>query len=430
MKTLVEENRDRPYVALELAIGGGGLADPPGKEGLAYLTARMLLRGTARHSHAEFNEAVEHLGSFVDVGASKEWLSVRADALERKLPALFALLGDMFCTPAFPAAELEQLKRETLAQLQSLRDSDDALARLFFYQALYSGTPYGKPLYGYLATVPGIALADVKRYYAEHLRRDNLIAGAAGALSQAELQARLGEVLAALPAGAPPPTVHHASPKRPGRHLVLIDKPERTQVQLLIGQETVPAAHPDYFDLLVGCTAFGGTFSSPLSQQIREKRGWSYSAYSVLGVDRRTGTFVSRIQPRNEDAGQATALVLTLLEELVDQGLSGEAVDFAKSYLVRSFPFRVETPAKRLQQQLAALLLDRPADFTAQWTTRVSAVTPETVNAALRRHVRPADQWVVAVCSAPQVGDALARLPGVSDTKIHPYDADWSAEAP
>lgn len=430
MRRLLVENHDHPYFTFNVGVRSGSLADPPGKEGLGYLAANMLLRGTARRSQAQIVEDVDVLGSMLDVSVGKEATIVRSDALKRNLDGLVDVLSDVLGHASFPEAELDKLRRQTQAEIKDLRNHDEYLARHFFHQALYDGHPYGRPGKGTVATLEQVTRADVAAFVAEHFRRENLFVAASGALTGAELDELIGRTLNGVADGAPAEAAFPTAPCPQGRSVLLVDKPDRTQTQVILGHQSIDANDPDYVPLLVANTVFGGTFTARLSHEIREKRGWSYGAYSYFSPSRRSGTYSLRFYPNNENTPAAIDLALTLFERLAADGITEEELAFGTSYLINQFPFKIDTTPKRLEQLLSGELLGWPEDFLDRYVDDVRAVTLDGVNAALRRHMHPADLLITVVGTASLVADGLQALPGVRALRVHPYDQDWPQGPP
>lgn len=418
------ENHDYPYVVMQLYFGGGSALDPPGKEGLAYLTGQMLLRGTKRLPQRQFTEAVDLLGSSLEVSVGREWVLVEGDALSRHLDAWLALTGEALAEPRFAEDELARLRRQTIAEIEELRDSDEDLAQYFFYQVLYQPDPSARPIKGTASSLANITVDDVRDAYRRTFCRENLMTGFAGDVQLADLAGALDRSLP-LPAGEAQPRVGYIGAD-PGKvRVTLIDKPERTQSQIYIGHQGISASHPDYYPLLVANTVYGGTFTARLSAEIREKRGWSYGAYSYMPVRRTSGAFLYRFYPAAKDTIAALGLGLQMQRTLCEDGVSQDEVEFARSYLVSHFPFRLQTPKRRLDETMHNRLLDLPEDTTERYTQRVGAVTREAANAAVRRQLKYTDLDVVMVCTAEPMREAIEAMEEVDDVSVFAYDSDW-----
>ena len=401
-----------------LSFPVGALLDPPGKEGLCYLTGQMLMRGAGAYDQAAYADALDVLGSTLSVGVGRERTTLSGDALTRHLDDFEALLALALSAPRFDADELEKLKRQAIAELAQVVDNDAALGQRFFLKRLFAGHPYGRPVKGTELTIAAITAEDVRAFFAEHFVRGGIIAGASGDVTDARAEAFLDRTAGALPDRTPPPAVIPPCPTPRGHAVVLVDKPERSQTQVFIGHTTLDGNHPDYLPLLVAQTIFGGTFTARLSHEIREKRGWSYGAYSYLSADRQLGSFTMRFYPNLADTMPAVAMANTMFEALVADGVSADEVAFACDYLKNSHAFSIDTAERRLGELLSARLQGRPEDWVDRFVDRVAAITPEAVNAALRRHLTPDALVTAIVATASDLEPALRAWPNATGLEL------------
>lgn len=415
-----------PYVAVNVTFRRGASQDPPGQEGLAYLTAEMLLRGTQRRSRAEFLGAVHQLGTSINVSAGEESIRLSADCAAEHLPALLELMAEAILEPAFSESELSHLQRRTIATLAEMRDDDSAAASLFFTAALFQGHPYAGGIYGYAHTLLAVERDDLAAFHAAHYCVDTLVVAMAGAVDKDEAQRFAEGLEAKLPAGKPGrTTLSHENPR--SCKVVHVTHPERSQAQVLIGQAALPGRDSRLLPGLVAVTGFGGTFTSRLVREIREKRGWSYGVGASLQAGLHTGFFQMRFAPRNEDLRPALELSMQLLEELVSVGPSEDEIKFAARYLVQRFPFHLETILRRLNVLLNVTLTGKPTDYIETFCERVEDVDASSAVAALQSFLFPARQTIVVVADA-SVGESLAEFAGKQSVLTVP--STWDKPLP
>ena len=209
----------------------------------------------------------------------------------------------------------------------------------------------------------------------------------------------------------------------PGRRLVIVDKPDRTQTQILIGCLGSNARDDDHVALLVANTIFGGTFTARMTQEVRSKRGWSYGAYSNLPIDRQRQSFSMWTFPKADDAGACLKLELDMLSELREKGVTKQELSWAKRYLVRSHCFAIDTAAKRVGLALDQALYDLPEDYYTRYLERVQAVTLDQANAAVQNRLSVEDVLVTVVGTNSVIGDAVREaVVGLTSTEVVPVD--------
>ncbi len=421
----LEESHKIPLVSIVIALRTGNAHDPVGKDGLSRITARMLRRGAEGLDARTIEDAIDRLGGemAVDTGASS--VAIHAQVIRRSADAFMELLGRLLGTPTFPEDELERLKRETLAEIDETKDHDRSLAQQAFRRAMFGGHAYGRDGAGTVTTVRSITVGDAKAHFAKHFTKGNVVVGFAGDVTP-EDAARFARMLTArLPEGAavaddvgPPVT-------KGGRRLILVDKPERTQTQILIGMLGTWPHDPDHVALSVATSIFGGTFTSRLMREVRSKRGWSYGASARASIDRQRQSFSMWTFPAAEDAAPCIALELELLEAWVKDGITQEELDFIKGYLTRSHAFEIDTAPKRLHQSVDVELLRLPADYYTGYLDHVKAVSVDSANKAVRDRLRTIDLLVVVVGTADDILEPVtAAIPGLTSHAIVPFDAE------
>jgi zinc protease len=232
-------------------------------------------------------------------------------------------------------------------------------------------------------------------------------------------------LLAGLPEGERIPDPVPEPKRRPGRHLVFVDKPDRTQTQMAIGGLGTDAHDPDHIPLFVSNTAFGGTFTSRLMQEVRAKRGWSYGASSRVGYDRRRDSFSMWTAPAATDAAACLGLELELFHAWREGGITDEELSFVKRYLVRSHAFDIDTARKRVHQKLEAELYDLPPGYHERYVEHVEAVARESADAAVRARLSEEDMVIAVVGTYSEIGAAIEKaIPNLASTTVAPFDLE------
>jgi zinc protease len=194
---------------------------------------------------------------------------------------------------------------------------------------------------------------------------------------------------------------------------------------MVIGGLGTCAHDADHIPLVVANTAFGGTFTSRLMQEVRGKRGWSYGASSRVGFDRQRDAFTMWTAPAATDAAACLALELELLHSFRSPGITAEELEFVKRYLVRSHAFEIDTARKRVHQKLEAELFDLPEGYHARYLERVLAVELEAAQTAVRERISEADLVIGVVGTHAEIGAAIEKaIPDLAGVTVAPFDLE------
>lgn len=422
---LLEPSPALPLVHVSLALFTGALEDPEGKEGLTRIVARLMRRTGGGLGQQEIDTRIDSLGGSLGADVSHSTVSFNGTVIARNLDPFLDLFTDVVARPGFSGEELALLKRETEAEIVDSRDNDRALVRRWFHRRLFRGHTYGRSVTGTLGTVRGMTGDDAHELYRLTWTRENLVLAFSGDIDEARARASGGRLLDALAAGAARrDTLGDPTPPE-GRHLVLVDKPERTQTQILIGGLGTHPRDPDHIALHVANTVLGGTFTARLMKEIRSKRGWSYGAYSSLPFDRHRQAFSLWTFPKASDAAACIGVELELLRAWWEKGITKRELAWAKRYLTRSHAFALDTATKRVGLALDALVYDLPEGYYERYLDHVAEVTLERANQAIRERISADDLLVTVVGTASEIGDGIkAAIPGLTSHEVIAYDAD------
>jgi zinc protease len=415
---------ESPFVAFNLWVRAGSQDDPPGKEGLAALTAAVLAGGgTQSRTLEQILEALHPMAARYGQTVDREMTTFTGRVHRDHLEAYYDLLSDALLEPGFAEADFERVKASVLNHVERSRryTRDEELSKDLLFWMAFEGTSYAHPEDGYVRSVRSITLDDVRRFHREHYTRDNVVVGLGGGYP-AGFAERVRADFDRLPAGraASPPTPR---PARPDGFRVLIVETNTDATAISMGFPIeVLRGDPDFVPLLAANSWFGehrNSFSH-LYQVIREARGMNYGDYSYIeafprgyatqqprvNVARRSQLFeiwirpVAQTEPGNlhDRALFAMRAALRELDRLVENGLSPaqleETVQFLRNYTVHWG----NTISRRLAYRVddAFYGLDQPG-FLASVRPDLDALTPATVQAALRRHLDSDGMYLVFI---------------------------------
>jgi len=416
-----------PLLHVSVALSAGSASDPPGREGASRLLLRMMRRTAGGRSAQAADELLDGLGSSLSGEVGRGVAALHGTVIRRNVPQFLAFLADALARPAFGKDELDRLRAEAVADLDELLDDDAALVRRAFERRFYQGHLGGRPTTGTRASLAAIGPEDLETHHERLVRQGSLVFAFAGSGERDLLDGFARGLDGALaPKGSLSPKPKLEEPSAPaGRVLHFVDKPERTQTQILMG---CLGAHPrdeDHAALHVAHTIFGGTFGARLSQEVRAKRGWSYGAYSALAVESFRQPMTLWTFPKAEDAAPCVVLVLGLLEKLIERGVSKRELALAKKYLKNSHVFSIDTPAKRASLALDAELLGLPHNHHEEFLERALSVDKAAVDAAIQRRLSADRLLITVVGTHREIGSELQRaIPNLTACEVVPFDQD------
>lgn len=420
---LLHPDAATPLVWFRISLLTGAASDPRGREGTARHAALLARRSAAGNTRAYIDDALDQLGASLNVRVTRDTTTFAGVCLSRNLEATFALCADMVCRPDFDATEHDKLLRESAAMLDDLRDDDEEVALRFFHHFVAPEHPYARTALGTSQSLAALDRDDIAAGFGTACVADNILLGFAGDVDErraAALEDRLNQGLNTGPAPARPPVAGPIAP-RP-RSIYLIDKPGRSQSQIMLGHAVPRYGSDDHAALIPVETIFGGTFTSRLNQGIRVERGWSYGAGCEL--DRARGNYWLSVYmaPAAEVTGPALALTLDMYAELAQRGLGADELDFAKRYLAGSMAFEVATCRQRLDIQLRERAWDLADGYRERLAEQIADMSLHQVNDAAARCLHPDQLCIVIVATAD---DMLPRLSehGFDDIQVVAYDS-------
>ncbi|MGH7440395.1 MAG: M16 family metallopeptidase [Polyangiaceae bacterium] len=421
------ERHELPLVSCDLTVTSGASSDSKGKGGLAYATARMLFEGAGARGAIDLAAAVDQLGARITTDSNADASFVSVTVLRRNLEAAFGIFGDVVVRPRFEASEFKRMKDLWLNELDQRKKDPDATARVVYRAVLFGpDSPYGHPWDGTTDSARAVQLEDVKRFYATAWRPDRATLVCVGDVTPADLsplvQSALGSWKAPkTPAEAP---LAPGAPKGPWPKLVLVDRPDAPQAVIASLGPGIAASDPRAPALWRVNDAIGGSFTSRLNQDLREKRGYTYGARSKYSLSRGVGQLVSWANVVTNKTGEALKAMLGDLTTFADQGLTEEEVDRTRSQA------RGEVVATYQSNEgiAAHLAADASLGLPPDWSSRAAKLRDEAPKSSLDALAKdlydPKGAVVVVVGPRASVGamlvDAGMPTPDMRDADGRP----------
>ena len=399
---------DDPTVTFKVWFKTGCQDDPPGKEGLAFLTGQMLAEAsTTENAYEEVLEKLYPLASSYDIRVDREMTTLTGRTHKDNLEAFYGLLTDAFLRPAFEEDDFKRIKSNAINYLEKVLRyaSDEELGKAALYDFVFAGTGYAHPSAGTLEGLRSTTLDDVMQFYADHYTRANAVVALGGGFDDA-LVARWEQSLQGLPEGQQEPVAAPHSAAIEGRQVLLVSKPGADASISFGFPLDVHRGERDFYALWVANSWLGEhrNSSSHLYQVIRETRGMNYGDYSYIeafpeggrrsmpptNVARRRQLFEVWIRTLpDEQAHFALRAAIRELQKLVDNGLTEEEFELTRSFLKKYVLHFAETTTARLGYAVDDSFygIDRPGHLE-RFRQVLDDLTLEEVNAAIKKHLQ------------------------------------------
>jgi len=385
-----------PLVDVRVVFDAGSARDGA-KFGLASLTAALLDTGAGDWNADMIAQRLENVGAALTTGASRDsaFLSLRSLSHADKLQTALDTAREILAHPRFDAADFERDKKRTLLGIKQRGEDPGDLAEIAFFKTVYGKHPYAHPSEGETATVEALTREDLAAFHKAWYTLKNAIVVLVGDVDRAKAGTIAEQLLSGLPEGEIPPPL--PIPYAREASTVKIPFPSE-QTHVYAGQLGLKVIDPEYFPLYVGNHILGGSgLVSRISEEVREKRGLSYSAFSYFMPMREFGPFQVGLQTRNDQAQQALQVALDTLKKFVAEGPSEKELEEAKKNIVGGFVLRLDSNQKLTEQVANIAFFQRPLDYLASFTGKVQAVTREDIRHAFRSRIDPGQLQIVLV---------------------------------
>lgn len=427
VRVFVVENHAIPKVTVSLVLKKDPVLEGD-KAGYVELTGEMMRRGTESRTKAQLDEDVDFLGGSLSTSSGSAW----ASSLTRNFDKLFAIFSDVVLHPAFRDSELTKLKTQTLSALEAQKDDPDAISdNVVSVVNFGKDYPYGEVVTD--STVSRVAVDDLKGYYHTYWKPNICYMAFVGDITTAHARALATRYLSGWKRGVVPDKKYPV-PDKPASVLVtVVDRPAAVQTNIHVTAPVIlKPGNPENFPVKVMNHILGGGPASWLFQDLREKHGFTYGAYSSISDDPRVGSFSASASVRTAVTDSAIVRFLYELRRIGQQQVDQLVLDSAKNEISGNFALALENPALIAQFALNIARYHMPADYYKNYLKSVAAVTAPDVEQAARQYVTPGRVNIVLVGNAAVFADSLSRFGKVQyvDMYGNPVKAPEKKEIP
>ncbi len=396
IKAWLVEEHSIPMLAFEISFMGGAALDPAGKEGVANLLSGLLDEGAGELDSFAFQERLEDLAISLSFQAGRDTFNGSLRTLTENRDEAFRLLGLALNEARFDAEPVERIRGQILVGIRRGKENPNRIISQAFFREAFPGHVYSRLVRGTEETLSAITADDLRQFVKTRLARDNMIVGVVGDVTPEELGLLLDKALAALPAVSDP----YDSPDAvvPASGETLIVRKEIPQSIVMWGLNGIKRKDPDYFAaVLLNHVLGGGSFSSRLYDEIREKRGLAYSVYSSLYPLQKAGLFLGGVGTANERVAESLGLVRDQIRDIGENGISAEELENAKTYVTGSFPLRLNSNSRIASTLIGLQMFELGIDYLDRRSAIINGVTIEDIQAMTARLFRADDMLTIIV---------------------------------
>lgn len=399
MTVFLVEDHEVPIVNFSLLIPGAGTAYEDKKsEGIADLTAYLMLKGTKTMTADQIAEELDFMGASLDGYVAEEYLTLRGNCLSEHLEKLIKIASDSLSNPAFKEDEFKQEIARRIDRIATIKDSPGQAVQFYFRKAYFGEHPMGNLSVGNESSLVAMNLDILKGFYKKYYRPDTSLLAIVGDFDSKTLMKTLKNTLGkwdkpAIPASnldLPP------LPKIEGKKIIVIDKPDATQSYFVIGApgfKRGDSAIPTY---QVVNTLFGGRFTSWMNTELRIKRGLTYGARSNYTMWKNGGIVSAYSFTQNKNIELMLDITLDLLKKAHTTGFEEKEVESARNYIMGQFPPTLETGSAKARSYVELSFYRLGFDYNNAVLDTIAKATKNQTDATAAQYL-PQDNYILVI---------------------------------
>jgi predicted Zn-dependent peptidase len=365
-------------IALGLWVGTGSRNETPDQAGVSHFLEHLLFKGTERFSSVEIDQIFDGMGAEINAGTGKETTSVYSRFLDQHLERALDVMADMVLRPAY--VDIDAERQVVIEEIAMYEDEPSEKVHDVLGEAIFGDHPLGRPIIGTADVIGSVPVPQIAQYHDGRYVGSNLVLAAAGNIDHDRL---VGLVQEFAPARAGTPHGPEPAPDTIAPRACFHTKTTE-QYHLCLGGPGIPRADDRRFALRVLDTILGGSTSSRLFQEVREKRGLAYSVYSYSSQYVDTGHVGVYVGTRPDNVGKAMDVIGDELRRIVDHPVAADELERAKENVKGRTALSLESTLTRMNRLGGSLLMGVPLLSLDEMVAAIDAVTADDVQALAR----------------------------------------------
>ncbi len=396
IKAWFVSDNTNPILTVKFTFRGGAALDPVGKGGLANVVSGLLDEGAGDLDSKAFQQKLEDLAINLNYSANRDEFNGSMKTLVRNEDMAFKLLRLSLTNPRFDKEPTERIRSQILVRLKQKLEEPHAIAGRKLFATLYPNHGYGRPTDGTIATVTSLKINNLKTFVQERLAKDNLIIGVVGDITPIELGKRLDATFGKLPAKATPWEIEKVNPMLNGQ-VIVIDRNIPLSSILFAGKGLMRGDGDFYAGYVLNHILGGGSFTSRLYDEIREKRGLVYSVGTGLYPFDHSALILGSAGTANKHTHETLSLIKEEWDKLAINGISQKELDNAKTYLTGSFPLRFSSSSQIASMLVGMQTSNLPIDYLQTRNGLIEAITRKDISRVAARVLKSGELVTVVV---------------------------------
>ncbi len=408
LKVVLMEKHQVPLMQLDLIIKMGSVNDPADKVGLANLTMDMLDEGAAGKTSLQLADEIDFLGARISTSAGIHTSGIYLHSPLSKFDDALKIMDDIVLKPDFPQKELDRKKKDRITSLMQAHDQPTAIASVAFNKILFGKDhPYGRMTDE--KTIKSFTEGALKDFYNKYFVSNNAYIVAVGDIKKEELKKKLELAFGKWQKGSVKEEKVSEPVQVKERTVYLIDKPGAAQSVISIGRIGAARLSPDYDPIVVMNTLLGGSFTSRLNQNLREKHGYTYGASSRFLFRHVPGSFIASSSVQTEVTDKALAEFFNELNG-IRVPLTNDDLNRAKNLVALSYPDNFQSVAEIASQLEEMTEFNLPENYFGSYVSKILTLNGSEVNAAAKKYIVPEQMIVVVVGDRSKVEEGIKKL--------------------
>jgi predicted Zn-dependent peptidase len=424
LQVFIVNNEKLPVVNFRLVLDRDPVYEGP-NTGYITIAGDLLRTGTKNRTKDQIDEDIDFIGASLSTGPA----SISGSSLKKHSEKLLEIISDIVLNHEFKQEELDKLKKQYISGITANRDDPNEIANNVENALVYGKDhPYGEIMTE--ESVGTVTLEMCQKYIDTYFKPNIGYLALVGDITRKEAEELINKYFGRWQKGNVPEH-NYKNPVSPDNiKAVLVNRPAAVQSVIAAAYPIyLKLGDPDYLPANLMNTILGGNSNSRLFASLREKKAYTYGAYSSLNTDKLAGSFDASLQARNEVTDSAVAELLNQMKEYRDKGATAEELKGVKNFVTGSFARSLENPQTIASFAINTAIYKLPEDYYTTYLKRVADTKLEDVNSAIKKYITPEKAYIIVVGKADDVKAGLSKIAPVTLYDIYGNETDTTASA-